>query len=101
MMKDQTNYDDLLISKVKFNSKNNLTEILHPEFLKELKEEFKEVKCVNIVLNTSETEIPHILVISHGNDDELSNKIVTAELSSVGSLKTDEPLKKIIKVMKE
>lgn len=84
--KKELKLEDIELSKVSFNSKYNLTELLNETFLKELTDKFGNVECINFVINISpkdESQIPNLIMLSHKNDEDIKNKKISAELNTI------------------
>lgn len=99
---DKINLDEIELSKVKFNSKKNLTEMLDSEFLDDLNQEFGDINCISIVLNISSDEkpqTPKLIILNHKNDDAVINKVITAEFNAINSSENDDSLKKVINLL--
>ncbi|KZX16154.1 hypothetical protein MBCUT_10200 [Methanobrevibacter cuticularis] len=87
--------------KVSVDSDKNITDFIKEDFLNKFKDEFDEVKAINLVLAVSNEDTPDdLIILGHSSIADSDKKKLTIDTNAQGiSSSSDKLMKKIIDIL--
>ena len=87
--------------KVSINAERNITSLIKEEFLDEFKEEFDEIRAINLVLSVSKKDSPdNLIVLGHSSPSDSDNNKIFIDTTARGISSTSEELmKKVLDIL--